>query len=101
IRDDRVFSGPRGGYVRGYREQVQFVVNEMTDLVGALQGRPGALPVILLFGDHGPASMLDSNDPAKTNLRVRMANFAAYSMPGPSPPALYPTISALNAGRIL
>jgi hypothetical protein len=87
--------------VRGYREQVQFVVKEMTDLVGGLQSRPGAAPVILLFGDHGPASMLNSNDAAKTNMRERMANFAAYSMPGPTPPSLYPTISALNAGRVL
>jgi hypothetical protein len=101
IGDDRVFSGPREEYARGYRAQVQFVVKQMTDLVGSLQSRPGAAPVILLFGDHGSGSMLNANDPANTNMRERMANFAAYSMPGPTPPSLYPTISTLNAVRIV
>jgi hypothetical protein len=72
IRDDRVFltSGRIRAWIPASR---QFVVKEMTILWHPPAPWSGP-PVVLLFGDRGPASMLDSNDPAKTNLRERMAN---------------------------
>jgi hypothetical protein len=54
----------------------------------------------VMHGDHGPGSMLRQNDAESTNMHERMSIFAAYAFPGDGP-APYPTITPINAARLL
>jgi hypothetical protein len=56
--------------------------------------------VIIIHGDHGPGSMLQQNDPARTNLPERMNIFAAYLFPDGSN-SLYPAMTPVNGARAL
>ena len=94
------FPGSKDEYVQGYRAQTEFIVKRLRDVVEAILGRPGARPVIILHGDHGPGSMLQLNDSSKTNLAERMDIFAAYYFPD-GPDQFYPSISPVNGARAL
>jgi hypothetical protein len=94
------FRGDKGEYVRGYRAQVQFLASRMLGLVQRLTETAGPAPVIVMHGDHGPGSGLRWNSAAESDLRERMAIFAAYAFPG-EPAGLDPAITPINAARLL
>jgi hypothetical protein len=94
------FPGPREEYVRGYREQTRFMVKRLREVIDAILARPGPKPVIVFHGDHGPGSMLQQNDAARTNLDERMDIFAAYYFPD-NRDAFYPSMTPVNGVRLL
>jgi hypothetical protein len=91
----------RGEYVRGYAEQVEFVVSRVTRILQRLLSLPGPQPAIMIVGDHGPALDLDLVDPDRTNMHERMSSFAAYYLPGDEDPGLYPELSPINGLRAI
>ncbi len=88
-------------YVPGYAEQVSFVATLLRKFVQKVSEHPGPAPVVVIMGDHGPGSQLRWEDPAATNMTERMSVFSAYRFPGIPPDRFYPTISPVNAARIL
>lgn len=95
--DAEDFPGPEDEYVRGYSEQAQFVLSRLLVLVDAILSRPGPAPVFVVHGDHGPKSM---KRPDVGRAQETMDIFAAYYFPGGGE-ALYPTITPVNAARLL
>lgn len=87
-------------YAHGYAEQTRYVLDRMLRVVDMALDRPGPKPVIVIHGDHGPTVRLPAdrvNDKAVTE---RMEIFAAYYFPD-AQEALYPTITPVNAARLL
>ena len=100
LNDASQFLGTERAYVEGYREQAEFAVRRITAVIDDLLGRPGAPPVIIVHGDHGPGSRLHWENPGASDLSERMDIFAAYYFPkGRS--RLYPTITPINGARAL
>jgi hypothetical protein len=100
LNDGDDFQGTREEYVRGYRDQAAYIARRMAGFVEAISRPSGPRPVIVIHGDHGPGSMLRQNDAASTNVHERMSIFAAYAFPGDGP-LPYPTITPINAARLL
>jgi len=98
--DGNHFGGSQREYIEGYRDQVRFVTSQLQTLIASLLRRSAVPPVIVIHGDHGPGSRLSWNSPEGTDMRERLATFAAYSFPGGGD-ELYPTISPVNGARVL
>lgn len=90
----------KGWYRAAYAAQVQGVNLRVMRALEGILARPGRGSVILLMGDHGPASRRTS-DPHTEDLRERFAILMALRFPGDSVPALPPTLSPVNVGRLL
>lgn len=81
---------PKDGYVNGVR-----IANQQVEsLIDSLLSRPGTPPIIIVQGDHGPAS--DYMRP-----RERMPNLNAYYLPGGGEQYLYPDITPVNTFRLI
>lgn len=98
--DGTGYRGSREEYIEGYREQARFVTRRLTSVVETLLSRPGPAPAIVLHGDHGPGSMLNWNDAARTNIAERMNVFSAYYFPD-SGVQLRDTVTPINIARAL
>ncbi len=91
----------RGEYLEGYRKQIVFTNNKVKELVDGLLALPGAPPVIILQGDHGPAGYLDTyNNIGNSHLKERMTNLNAYYLPG-AENQLYEGITPVNTFRLI
>jgi hypothetical protein len=101
FQDGDQFQGPREEYVQGYRDQTRYLVTRLTALVERLMARPGAAPVIVMHGDHGPRSTMGTERGSQSDLHERMSIFAAYAFPGIPPGDGDPSISAVNVARTL
>ena len=86
--------------MQGYHDQAAFVVKRVTNIVHAILNRPGPRPVIVIHGDHGPGSRLQSNDAARTDLNERMNIFEAYYFPD-GHDDLADSITPVNLARAL
>jgi hypothetical protein len=100
LTDGSDFEGTTEEYVKGYHDQAAFVVQRMTQIVHAILSRPGPPPVIVIHGDHGPGSRLQSNDAAHTDMSERMSIFEAYYFPD-GPNDLSDSITPVNLARAL
>ena len=100
IGDGDDFRGDKGEYIQGYRGQVRYLARRLLGLVERLTEQAGPAPVIVMHGDHGPGSGLHWNSASASDLRERMAIFAAYAFPG-EPAGLAPGITPINAARFL
>jgi hypothetical protein len=90
----------REEYVWNYREQVRIfsqMVLEKIELILKDSQRP---KIIILQGDHGPASLLGARVPSRESLDERHSILNAYLFPGEND-QLYPSISPVNTFRIL
>ena len=94
------FRGPKEEYVQGYRDQTEFMIRRLRQVVEAILSRPGPAPAIVIHGDHGPGAMLKLNDVTKSDLAERMNIFAAYYLPDVAD-RFYPSITPVNGSRIL
>ena len=75
--------------VKGYINEVQFINNQMTDILKTIVTESSVPPIIVLMGDHG---LKNDN---------RFENLNAYYLPGESTRNLYPTISPVNSFRLI
>lgn len=81
----------RDDYVLGYTNQTAFISKEFPRVLDAIINQSSTPPVIIIQGDHGPAS----NDP-----EVRMSILNAYYFPN-ADPAVYPKITPVNTFRVI
>ena len=92
----------RSAYQRGYAAQLGYLNRRVLAVVDEILARsgPDSLPVIILQGDHGPASLYGMGyDPAF--IRERMAILNAYFIPPDVHCELYDTITPVNTFRVL
>ena len=92
------------GYVEGYTGQATWLIRELRRTVDGILASSRRPPVILLLGDHGPASRwiahwkrtgsFETDDPA--TIAERMAIFLALLMPEGDGGAVHPAITPVN-----
>ena len=100
--DESDYIGGQDAYWNGYREQVIFINTEIIDAIDAILANSETPPIILVMGDHGPASMFnwDLNEPGC--LWERTSNLYALLLPGhQNDRTLYSSISSVNSFRVI
>ena len=89
-------------YIRGYRNQVQFVTERLqTTIDNILLREADNPPVIIVQGDHGSGRYLNWKSEELTWHRERFSILNAYYLPRIDNPPLYPTITPVNTFRII
>ncbi|HZD56361.1 MAG TPA: hypothetical protein VE136_06550, partial [Anaerolineales bacterium] len=92
---------PDGSYLRtvrstaGYRSNVEFIDNHLPAILHSIIEKSNPSPVIVVMGDHGPATR------RSITKQMRMANLSAYLVNDAARAQLYPTITPVNAFRII
>ena len=91
----------REAYVEEYTKQLAFVNKMVKEAIDSIISKSSVPPVIILQADHGPASMLNTEDSDKTNIKERMSILNAYYFPGNDYEHLYESITPVNTFRII
>jgi hypothetical protein len=94
--------GGREAYWSGYRGQVKFINREIMKVVDEILARSETSPIILIMGDHGPASMFSWNIEEPGCLWERTSNLYAILLPGhQSDGTVYPSMTPVNTFRVI
>ncbi|MCK4268402.1 MAG: hypothetical protein KAX16_06185 [Actinomycetia bacterium] len=86
-----------------YIDQVRFVNEKVKVMIDTIIANSDIPPIILLQGDHGPASSIYTDkkgnwrNPTDRQLKERTGILNAYYLPGGKDAQLYPTISPVNS----
>src|SRR6266496_1066122 len=89
-------------YWGGYRQQVAFVNNRILKSIDGILENSKTPPIIVLMGDHGPASMFHWDLDAPGCIWERTSNLYALRLPGhQNDGTLYPSISPVNTFRVI
>lgn len=75
--------------IQGYANQIEYIDQEMVEIVSTILAQSETPPIIVIHADHG---LLDSN-------RYEILN--AYYLPGDGIKDLYPNITPVNSFRII
>ncbi len=92
---------PDGSYQRrvnsidGYRSNVQFIDNQLPSTLQNIIEKSETPPIIILMGDHGPSTN------RTITRQMRMAILSAYLVNDAAKVQLYPSITPINALRIM
>jgi hypothetical protein len=100
--DGSEFKDTQEIYWNGYREQVIFTNKEIISVVDDILAKSKTPPIILLMGDHGPASMFNWSFSDPGCLWERTSNLYALLLPGHEKDGtVYSTISPVNSFRLI
>lgn len=88
--------GSDEGYIRGYREQVEFLNRELEQIIEVILAKADTTPVIVIQADHGP----DSNTGRQGYVQERMTILNALLLPGGTETA-YPHLTPVNTFRLI
>ncbi len=100
--DDTEDAGGTEAYREGYIQQIKFINKKVLEAVDAIVAQSATPPVILIMGDHGPASMFHFNIDAPGCVWERTSNLYALLLPGHQHDGtLYQTITPVNTFRII
>lgn len=80
IQDATGFPGTADEYWTGYRAQARYALDTIVRLAQRLRARPRPT-VVIVTGDHGPATGFNPDDAATANLQERFGAFSAIAMP--------------------
>jgi hypothetical protein len=97
----RLTIGGKPAYVRGYREQLQFLNDRVLEAIDAILAGAERPPIIVLQSDHGPGSCWDETDAEKTDHRERMPILNAFYFPDRRYERLYQGITPVNTFRVI
>ena len=92
---------PDGSYLRtvrstaGYRSNVEFIDSHLPAILHAIIEKSDPSPIIVVIGDHGPSTR------RTITKQMRMANLSAYLVNDAAKAQLFPTITPVNAFRII
>jgi len=101
IGDGDDYEGDLDEYIFGYSAQVQFVNQQIQQVIDSLLANSSQPPIIIIQGDHGPGSRLVWDAPSQTCLWERTPILNAYYLPGGKNGLLYPSISPVNSFRVV
>lgn len=93
--------GTRDEYIKGYREQIQYINKRLIKLINHILSRKDNLSVIILQADHGPRSMTDWSNLDKTYLKECYSILNAYYLPSNGNNVLYESITPVNTFRLV
>ena len=93
LADDH-FQGTQEEYIEGYRDQLTFINAKLKELVRRIKEKSGGSAIMILQGDHGPRSGLESD------LRERLSILNALNLPG-AEDALYESLTPVNTFRVV
>ena len=100
--DDSETAGGEYEYQKGYREQVIFANRKILEAVDAILAKSETPPIILVMGDHGPASMFHFDIDSPGCLWERTSNLYALLLPGHQDDGtVYETITPVNTFRVI
>jgi len=88
---------PRQGYI----EQMKYLNGQVVGIVASILKNSLQSPIIIIQGDHGPASLDYLGDPGDEFLSERMMILNAYHLPGEMDSLLYDWISPVNSFRLV
>jgi hypothetical protein len=91
----------RSNYVEPYARQLVFLNTKVLETIDAILANSSSPPIIIIQGDHGPASTLHNDDATKTNMWERMSILNAYYFPDQDYTALYESITPVNTFRVI
>ncbi|KAA3646314.1 MAG: hypothetical protein DWQ07_08835 [Chloroflexi bacterium] len=98
FRDGTLSQEQERDYIRGYRDQLEYINTLLIDTIESILAQSTEAPIIIVQGDHGPGSQLKWTSIEDTNLLERMGILNAIHLPG-GPDILYPDISPVNTFR--
>jgi hypothetical protein len=102
IADAEDYPGSTDEYRSGYRQQLIFLNKEIMQVLDAILAKSPNPPIIVLMGDHGPASMFnwDTEDPGC--LRERTHNLYAVLLPHHEKDrTAYASMTPVNTFRVI
>lgn len=92
---------PDGSYqlnnspIDGYRANTEFIDNHLPPVLKAIIEKSNPTPIIIVMGDHGPSTR------KSITKEMRMATLNAYLVNEAAKAQMYPTITPINATRII
>jgi hypothetical protein len=101
IADNRYLITPPAKYQQGYLDQLSFVNTQVLETVDAILEKSVNPPIIILQGDHGPGSLIDSQSAAPPCFYERYSILNAYYLPGIPPDSVPPDITPVNTFRMI
>jgi hypothetical protein len=93
--------GGQEEYVLQYKDQAQFIADQVRDVIRDILTLSSEEPIIVLQADHGPGSELDQRHLEMTNLSERFSILNAFYLPKHCSQGLYPEISPVNSLRVV
>ena len=91
----------REKYVREFRSQMEYTEKLTLAAVRQILQRSSFPPIIIIQGDHGPASHLDWDHPDKIGLEERLSILNALYLPAADSVAIPDSLTPVNTFRII
>ncbi|MFA9491114.1 MAG: hypothetical protein ACERK1_07780 [Anaerolineales bacterium] len=88
-------------YIEGYTDQLSYISKITLLTIDRILVASDPPPIIIIQGDHGPASSLDWQSPTETSIAERVSILNAYYVPEYDQTAFYPSITPVNSFRLL
>lgn len=86
-------------YIEGYRGLAQYVAKEVLRVIDTLLSAPGADPIIVIHGDHGPKSHVDQDKIEETDLDELFSILMAVRAPDEVKSRLTDDLTPVNVYR--
>ena len=91
----------RADYIQGYVGQTQYVSDRLERVVDEILTERDRPVIIIIQGDHGPASLMHPLSLEQTDVRERMPILNAYYFSDGDYSELYDDISPVNSFRVI
>jgi hypothetical protein len=101
LSDGSSFDGPAEDYIRGYRDQLDFLNRLVVPALEAVLENSSTPPVIIIQGDHGPGAHLNWYSVEKSNVEERTSILNAYYLQDQSYGDFYKTVTPENSFRLI
>ncbi|MCP4580103.1 MAG: LTA synthase family protein [candidate division Zixibacteria bacterium] len=93
--------GTKEEYIAGYSEQIKYISKRIIKTIDEIIANSDRPPIIILQGDHGPASDANWENLAETNVKERYGILNAYYLPGQNKDIIYSSITPVNSYRVI
>ncbi|MEX0787876.1 MAG: hypothetical protein WD906_07165 [Anaerolineales bacterium] len=84
-----------------YRDQMEFIDDEIARIVRGILAQSATPPVILIHSDHGPDTGTELAQPDSLSMHHRTAILSAAYLPTECRDDYYPSVSSVNTFRIV